>query len=167
MRVCLLVVGGVRVCAWCGLRAGMCVCVRLRWWWWWCAVCGVWCACVSCVRARVVARVRARGLRGCVCVCGRLGACVCVVRAACVHVRVCLRALCWWWVWCVCCVCVRFIHACVHGCVGRERVVRVRLWVVGAVRVCAWRGLCACMCACVCVCVGGGGWGVWCACVCV
>ena len=51
-RVCVWVVGGVRVCAWGGLRACMCVCVCVCGGGGGCAVC---CVCVSCLRACVCA----------------------------------------------------------------------------------------------------------------
>ena len=80
VRVCVRGAGCVRACA----RVFACAVV----------VVGVVCvvrACVSCMRARVVACVRATGLCVSAWVCGRWGAGLCVVRVACVHVRVCSR----------------------------------------------------------------------------
>ena len=95
----------------------------------------------------------------CVCACGWWAGCVCVRGAgcarACARVFACALGV----VGGVCgvrvCACVT--HACVRLCVGLKRVVRVCLWVVGVVGVCACCGLRACMC--VCVGVGGGGGG--------
>ena len=87
VRVCTWVMGGVRVCAWRGLRALMCVCVRVRWWWW------VWCVvCVCCVRACVRVPVGGRRVVAvCLWVVG--GVRVCVRGAgcgrACAHVFAC------------------------------------------------------------------------------
>ena len=156
--VCVRCAGRVRACACVFACAMMVVSV----------VCGV-CVFHACVRARV--RLGTRGLCVCVCVwgtsglcacvCGRWAGCVCVRGTGCV--RACARVF-------ACAVVVvgvvygvRVCVSCVRGCVracGDKRVVRVSVWAVGGVRVCAWCGLRAGMCACVCVCGGGGG--VWC-----
>ena len=73
----------------------------------------------------------------CVCVCGWWAGCVCVWCGWRAGMCACV-CVCGGGDGCgVCCACVWFMHACVRARVGRKRVVRVCVWVVGGVRVCA------------------------------
>ena len=110
VRVCVRVVGGVRVCVWCGLRACTCVCVCVRVGGGGCGVCCVCCV-YACVRAWVGAKTGCAWAR----VVGGRGACVCAVRVAAAHVRVCVRVLVGGGVCGVCCAYVRVMHACSRG----------------------------------------------------